>query len=649
MNLNESHRRHLAVSLRHAAELLEEAERILIASRSESPFRKYTSDLAPWQSSVIEDHIASIRRKLADAGREMKLNVSGYAIDARHAIHVQAAFASNDVTEMHSRYLRGYGALEPDTAQRVDAIADALENSIQELDRALSVPPGESIEARIARLSRSPVSPEILNLLDRLIAKYHIAELRRPMATLIERIEQRTLNIAVFGRVSSGKSSLLNALLGASVLPVGVTPITAVPTRIRFGDPASVRVVYRDKRDELIPIEQLADLASEVSNPGNRRRVALLQVRYPSPLLREGIEFVDTPGIGSLATAGATETFAYLPRADLAILLIDVGSAPGADELSIVSLLQIAAVPVQVVISKADLADEPSLSRMQSYVRDTLGGATGLAPAVHAVSALASHRHLVEQWIAGVVQPILDEHETKLEESIRRSVGAIRDAIVMRLQAFARHAPAHVDHSIDEEVRSVFGELRRDIQQVPREIERITDEALQRAAAPLGEDESNVRDTIIAIAQQLLDDARSTLLRRQSATRNRLRELAASAGLAPDLLQLMNPAADLQQLPLLDVAAVLPNAQARRPLLGGVKRFTRILGSAYGTPLRESVRAYGYQLRDWATHRIDRMQASFTSALDATRSNSRPANLDLASVHQDMESLASVTAKKEFV
>ena len=67
---------------------------------------------------------------------------------------------------------------------------------------------------RIERLEHSPVSPEILRTLDGLITKYHPAELRRPMATLVERIEGRTFNVAGFGRVSSGKSSLLNAILG---------------------------------------------------------------------------------------------------------------------------------------------------------------------------------------------------------------------------------------------------------------------------------------------------------------------------------------------------------------------------------------------------------------------------------------------------
>lgn len=69
IGLNESHRRHVAASLRHAAELLDDAERILIASQIDSPFRKYTGDL------MVADHIMAIRRKLAEAGEEMQLDL----------------------------------------------------------------------------------------------------------------------------------------------------------------------------------------------------------------------------------------------------------------------------------------------------------------------------------------------------------------------------------------------------------------------------------------------------------------------------------------------------------------------------------------------------------------------------------------------
>ncbi|HXG59652.1 MAG TPA: dynamin family protein [Thermoanaerobaculia bacterium] len=653
--LDEPHRRHIAASLRHAAELLDEAERILIASRIDSPFRKYTSDLAPWQAAMIGDHITAVRRKLAEAGEELHLDLAGRALDARHAIHVQATFAAIDIEEIRARHVRGYGELDAASARRIDALADALATAIRELEHAISIPPGESIEARLERLSRSPVSPAILETLDRLIAKYHITELRRPMATLVERIEQRTFDIAMFGRVSSGKSSLLNALLGADILPVGVTPITAVPTRVRFGDVPGVRIVYGDGREETVGIEQLAQLASEEWNPGNKRSVALLQVRYPSPLLRDGVEFVDTPGIGALATTGAQETFAYLPRADLAILLVDVGSAIGPDDLSLLRLLQTAAIPLQVVISKADLADAASLERMRGWVRDAIERETGLGPEIHPVSAVPAGAPLLRRWIEESIQPLLARHEEMLDASIRRTAGALRDVLTGRLETLARKRVPPVTTPVDRDARAVVFELRERIRTICRRIEDAADELLAAAAASLFRQEGDVREPrriLTVTVQEFLDEVRADLLDARRETQERLRDLGREAGIPPELLPLAEAPDNLENLPLFDVAAALPEAQVAPPLFAGVapamarRHLASRLQEAFGASLRDALRGYARRLGDWASRSLDQLQASFTSALDATRGDCAAGDPDPAALDADLRLLASIAGEQ---
>jgi GTP-binding protein EngB required for normal cell division len=411
--------------------------------------------------------------------------------------------------------------------------------------------------------------------------------------------------------------------------------------------------VYGDKREETVAIDRLTELASENENPGNRRRVALLQVRYPSPLLRDGIEFVDTPGIGSLATQGAQETFAYLPRADLAILLIDVGSAIGPDELSVLRLLQAAAIPVQVVISKADLADAASLARMEAYAREVIAKETGLAPAMHPVSAVPAGEPLLRRWINESIQPLLDAHESMLEASIRRTTGAIRDAIAMRLEMLAKKRPANSSVNVDEEARDVVLELRRWIVDMRNTIENAVRELLAIAATRLlagNRGSWNAHATVASLAQQYLDDVRADLSGQQRKTKDRLRELANRAGIAPELLQLSDAAEELQRMPLLDVAAVLPYAAVQPPLLASEARLARRLHDRFGTPLGDVLRAYGNRLHDWAIRSLDRQQVSLTSVLDASHGNASTTDLDLSTLDGDLRTLAaltSVTAQKE--
>src|SRR5206468_12634665 len=140
------------------------------------------------------------------------------------------------------------------------------------------------------------------------------------------RLEEHTFDIAVFGRVSSGKSSLLNHLVQSAVLPVGVNPITAVPTRLVYGPEPKGTAWCLDRSPEQFALERLPEFVTEQWNPANTKHVIRLVVELPSPRLRPGIVFVDTPGLGSLAVAGAAETMAYLPYCDFGVVLIDAGS-----------------------------------------------------------------------------------------------------------------------------------------------------------------------------------------------------------------------------------------------------------------------------------------------------------------------------------
>jgi ribosome biogenesis GTPase A len=59
---------------------------------------------------------------------------------------------------------------------------------------------------------------------------------RRKLSDLNDRFSEGRFHLAVLGQFKRGKSTLLNALTGEPILPVGVVPLTAVPTFIQFGN-----------------------------------------------------------------------------------------------------------------------------------------------------------------------------------------------------------------------------------------------------------------------------------------------------------------------------------------------------------------------------------------------------------------------------
>lgn len=104
----------------------------------------------------------------------------------------------------------------------------------------------------------------------------------KPLQDLFARLAEDRFNIAMVGRFSRGKTSLLNALLGMDRLPTGVVPLTSVTTRVSYGSEANVVLNYHGSSLFLdIPLDQLADYITERGNPGNRRGISVadLQLR----------------------------------------------------------------------------------------------------------------------------------------------------------------------------------------------------------------------------------------------------------------------------------------------------------------------------------------------------------------------------------
>src|SRR4029453_1727132 len=60
----------------------------------------------------------------------------------------------------------------------------------------------------------------------------------------------RPLLVTVMGEFSSGKSTFVNAFLGAEVAPVGVTPTTATINVLKYGRERGARVIYLDRSEE---------------------------------------------------------------------------------------------------------------------------------------------------------------------------------------------------------------------------------------------------------------------------------------------------------------------------------------------------------------------------------------------------------------
>src|SRR5438270_4791781 len=60
---------------------------------------------------------------------------------------------------------------------------------------------------------------------------------------LADRVDAGVFRVLVLGEFKRGKSTLINALLGANLLPANVTPTTALLTLIKNGDEVKIQLI----------------------------------------------------------------------------------------------------------------------------------------------------------------------------------------------------------------------------------------------------------------------------------------------------------------------------------------------------------------------------------------------------------------------
>jgi hypothetical protein len=162
------------------------------------------------------------------------------------------------------------------------------------------------------------------------------------LAATRERLECR-YTLAVVGEFSSGKSYLLNALLGkvrrepsgriAGLLAVDINPSTATITELHYAREESAVATYPSGRTERIPMDRLARFVA-VGKDDERGALhdatadvdeapSVVVVGVDSPFLQRGFVVADTPGLASLNPAHRRATLGYLPRTDAVLYLID--------------------------------------------------------------------------------------------------------------------------------------------------------------------------------------------------------------------------------------------------------------------------------------------------------------------------------------
>ncbi len=187
---------------------------------------------------------------------------------------------------------------------------------------------------------------------------------------LVRKLEEDRFHLVVVGEFNHGKSSFVNALLGETALPVGVTPTTAAIHHIRYADKPEATVVYTSGKRDALPFEDVRKFAVGGGRE-SEDAVDYLEIGYPAALLKERILLVDTPGVNDLSLQRADITYSYIPRADAVLFLLDAGQILKESERVFLEdkLLKASRDKIVFVITKWDLLDESERAEALAYAK----------------------------------------------------------------------------------------------------------------------------------------------------------------------------------------------------------------------------------------------------------------------------------------
>lgn len=114
-------------------------------------------------------------------------------------------------------------------------------------------------------------------------------------------IKNNIIRIGLIGVTSSGKSTILNALLGENLLPTAVRPSSGILITVSRASKKKVTIYFEDAPPKVLTGTNIkvdvARYGDEKFNPKNSLGVKHIDVESPNFLLDEKLQIVDSPGL----------------------------------------------------------------------------------------------------------------------------------------------------------------------------------------------------------------------------------------------------------------------------------------------------------------------------------------------------------------
>lgn len=276
------------------------------------------------------------------------------------------------------------------------------------------------------------------------------------------------------GPFGSGKSSVINALLGEEVMEVGPIPTT----------------------DHIVILRKGPDI--------QRTRAGDVEtVFHPSPLL-ENLSLVDTPGLESVFRTHDEVTRRFLHRADVVVLVMIATQVLTASNLEYLQELKAYGKRVIVVVNQVDVLEPDEREQVREFVLEQARLHLGIEPKVWLVSArqaMAAQQETprdeilwdesgfadIEDYIRRTLGNV-ERFRQKLETPVQICQNVTKTALVLvQEQQAALDLHRKTNDNIEAQIVQARREQQQTVDDALHEIENTWNEAAARGSQAIGD------------------------------------------------------------------------------------------------------------------------------------------------------------------
>lgn len=184
-------------------------------------------------------------------------------------------------------------------------------------------------------------------------------------------------SISIAGQSRAGKSTLINALVGKEVSPVGVFPTTGVPICILPGVKEECEILFQDNtvKKGKVNVKFISQFADQKQNKGNKKKVKLILAKIIDQSFEKGIALYDIPGLNdpNVGIRNLSNTAVINSNA----IIYVISAAPmamsefilGKEILDDLNALRNSSEKIFIVVNKADYLDEKLLLELKKYLK----------------------------------------------------------------------------------------------------------------------------------------------------------------------------------------------------------------------------------------------------------------------------------------